>query len=165
MASVQALAHGWLSNTPSERAAMDSITTLEPGRAILGHTRAYLMELRYRDPERIRWLMGADGASSASGIGLSIDEADAALLRGDYNTASHCYIRRLKAVNDHDAWIGLAIVLQRAEPSASSWLLSEQPELVAAVHAYLLALRGEAPDVNEFIDWLAERLMASGTAE
>jgi hypothetical protein len=165
MASVEALAHDWLSDTLGERAATTRVTALESGATTLGQARAYLMELRYRDPERIRWLMEGSGGSTAPRILLAIDEADTALLRGDYVTASRCYIKRLKTANDNDAWIGLAIVLPREGSAASSWLLAEQPELVAAVHVYLRALRDQAPDVNGLIDWLAGRLMTSGTAE
>lgn len=160
--SVEALARDWLSNIPGKRNAMDSITALDPAKVSLGQTRAYLMESRYRDPERIRWLTEFGGNSSAPRAGLVLDEADAALLRGDYDSAFRCYIRRLKATSDHDAWVGLAIVSHRAEPSASSsWVLSEQPELVAAVHAHLCAVRCEPRSLEEFIEWIAERLIAA----
>lgn len=165
IASVQALARDWLSKAFGERAAIGRVVVMEPGPAALGQTRAYLMELRYRDPERIRWLIKPSGTSTSSRMGFPLDEADIALLRGDYDSASRGYIERLKAANDRDAWIGLAIVSQRAGISASAQLLSKEPELVAAVHAYLRALRGEVPDMNQFIDWLTGRLAASGGDE
>jgi hypothetical protein len=41
-------------------------------------------------------------------------------------------------------------------PPASAWILSERPEVVAAVHIRLRTLHGTAPDTSRLVEWLAE---------
>ncbi len=128
-----------------------------PGRSPQpGHTRAYLLEARYRDPSRLSLLLDVGPAvSDPAGTPRSVSEGDAALLRGDDMTATHCYLRRLEAADDADAWAGLAVVLRRSGPSRSASLLTRRPEVAAALCARLRALRGQAPDVWRLLDWLA----------
>ncbi len=121
---------------------------------------APLLAARYRDPARLSRLLDTSrDAPGQAGVRPPVDEADAALLRGDDATAARCYLRRLEYSDDADAWAGLAIVLRRTGPPAPARLLRERPEVAAAVHARLHALIGKPPNVLRLLGWLADAVV------
>ena len=158
--AVTAFANAWLSGTPviQYRADMDSVlATRSP---TVGPILGYFMEMRYRDPSRFELLMRRGNAKDTlSKFIQRLTEADIALLHLDNTTALREYSRRLRVHSEFDAWIGLAIALQHLSPSASAWVLTERPELVAAVYSRIRAICGESPDPIDLIEWLDECLV------
>jgi HEXXH motif-containing protein len=155
--AVDALAYAWLSGRPAVQEVGNITSVLKPSGTVLGQMRAFLLELRYRDPMQIHSLMNTGRLKGPlSKIVVSIDEADLALLLGDDSAAAHGYLQRLQTADDADALVGLAVALQGLGPPASAWILWERPEVVAAVHARLRAIHGAAPNTSRLVEWLAE---------
>jgi hypothetical protein len=105
-----------------------------------------LLELRLRDPRRLRRLLAGDGEA--------IDAADAAFVQGDNVTARNAYLRRV-TMGDIEAWTGLFLALHRMAGPAADSPLPQQPELIAAVFERIRAVAGAAPHPRALITWLA----------
>lgn len=165
VAQIESLVQDWLSGTSVTPTRINVATALERVRPALGSDLARLLEARYRDPARIRWLIEVgEDTICPDEMAQSIDGADAALLRGDYGTAVRGYSRRLNAMDDMRAWAGLAVALRHSGPAAAASLLAERAEVVAAVHARLRTLHGaETRDVSRLIEWLTWRLIKADT--
>jgi HEXXH motif-containing protein len=158
--TVREFANAWLSGAQKlqYRADMDSIRrTRDP---VIGPVLGYFMEARYRDPLRVELLMQGGGTGTPLGeLTERLNEADIALLHHDNNTAVREYARRLLVSSDVSAWVGLAIALQGSGSPVSAWLLTERPELVAAVYSHIYAICGESPEPMELAEWLGRCLM------
>lgn len=109
------------------------------------NTRSYLLTLRHRMPELLHSLLDADGHP--------VDEADAALIRGEYEAAASGYLRRIAHSPDTDAWGGLAIARRHSGPGDTTRLLACRPEILAALHERLHGMTGATPD--NLAGWLA----------
>ncbi|MCW2929790.1 MAG: hypothetical protein JWM19_752 [Actinomycetia bacterium] len=155
-AAVQALTSAWHCGSPAPVPLDDVTTRLVPGPlpAASANTRAYLMALRYRQPEVLRdWLAASDKA---------IDPADAALVRGDHDAAAAGYLRRIMAgtaadstTPDTDAWSGLATVRRRSAPDPIAHVYAQHPELLMAIWRQLPSRAGAHPDY--LARWLGGR--------
>jgi HEXXH motif-containing protein len=158
--AVAELARAWLSGAQVVRhgAYMDSVAqTRSPA---IGPILGYFMEMRYRDPLRFDLLMQGGATHDVLGeFARRLTEADIALLHHDDTAAVREYSLRLRTDSELGAWIGLAIALPHSSPSASTWALTERPELVAALYSRIRAIHGESPEPTELIEWLGEYLM------
>lgn len=142
------LARAWLDRAAGPPdLAHPPITVTRPSH-LLPTKRGRLLELRYRNPSGFRRSLPAE---------TGLDEADVALLYGDYVTASSLYLRRIQSDSDLDAWVGLILVKHRTAPVPEIRLLLERPEIIVALHRRLHALHGIAPDPEDLVAWLSRR--------
>jgi HEXXH motif-containing protein len=145
-AAIAALASAWRrGRPPPTRPAAVAVrlepVPLPPASATI---RNYLLWLPYRNPGELRrWLSGEH-----------IDPVDAALVCGRYDDAAVGYLRRIAAGDDRDAWAGLAVTRRHTGSAAVATLLTERPEVVAAVHDRLRGAAHAEPDALAI--WLAE---------
>ena len=156
-AAVESLVSAWRDGHPPPISPATVSVLLEPGPlpSATEKSRSYLLSLRYKDPERLRsWV--ADGAPEPEEDSTfwRIDPADAALVSGQYANAAGGYLQRISMGDDHDAWAGLAVARQHTGPAWAARLLTERPELVAALYD---RLRGSGyADPEELMNWLVE---------
>jgi HEXXH motif-containing protein len=155
-ALVAALADAWRRGRPPPLSPDEVGLQLEPvpSSPPSANIRAYLLSLRYRDPEELRCWLGRPGTvpGSAPPPGRA-DPADAALVEGHYREAAVGYLRRIAAANDGDAWTGLAVSRRHTGPSNLAKLLVERPEVVGAVYDRIG--NGARVDPEQVATWLA----------
>lgn len=127
---------------------LDSVPArLEPGPLPLAsaNMRSHLMSLRYRDPELLSRRLADDE--------WVVDPADAALIRGEFDTAAAGYLQRIAAAQDRAAWAGLAIARRRTTSAPIASIFAERPEVLAALYG-LLRDEGATPD--GLANWLGQ---------
>lgn len=157
--TIDVLARAWYSGEPASFREPDLVVAAEPVQLAgpSAQLRAYLLQLRYRDPPQFSRLMSAVGdVPGCATRAQSISEADAALLRGEFEVAAQGYRRRLGAADDTDAWIGLAVAMTRFDDPAPTQLISERPDVAAALLARLRLLQQSTPDIGLLLNWLSE---------
>lgn len=141
--AIDSLARGWLA-TPSFVPRPPGIpTTL---------TRSPRSALTDRSALIERQFSSAGGPIPAAAV-ISYGPGDLAFVRGDMADARTAYIRRLGLGADHDAWVGLVLVLQRLGSLADAWRVAQHIEVVAAVSDRISAMAGENPDPQALLMW------------
>jgi HEXXH motif-containing protein len=127
-AAADSLARAWLDGSPPPPDLIAAPPALAPATP-LPDGLFRLLELRYRDPERLEIRLGArDG----------IDSSDAAFLRANYAEAIDGYARRAASGQDPQAWIGLMLALRRLTGRADDWPVPTRPDLAAAIYERVL---------------------------
>jgi HEXXH motif-containing protein len=106
--------------------------------------RGRLLHMRYQDPQRYQRL-------SAAGL-RDVGTADGLLIRGDWNAAVAAYRAEIAAQARPDAWIGLALAINRLPDSPSRQIFATRLPLLFEVHA-CLADQGIHRDPLEIAAW------------
>jgi HEXXH motif-containing protein len=152
--TIDSLAAAWRrgARPPIALPAIDAAVQRGSMPAVADNIRSYFLMLRYRDPERFhRWM--SDGRTSEGSGSSWIDSADAGLALGDYAAAADGYLRRIAAGGDPDAWAGLAIARVHTGPASVARILTERPEVAAALYNRLQDCC--QPDPDQIAVWLA----------
>lgn len=146
-AAVESLAAAWHRGARPPVTPAGVTVSLEPGPlpGAEDNMRAYLLTLRYQDPEGLRDACEQRGA----------DPADVALAAGEYEVAAAGYRTRIAHGDDGDAWAGLAVACRHTRAASDAQLLADRPEVVAALYR---RLRGsDLVPVGTLLGWLANQ--------
>jgi HEXXH motif-containing protein len=148
-AAIESLAAAWRSGDAPPASLAGVGLTLRPGSlpAVTANARAYLLALRHADPGQLRRLLS--GGRSADGW---IDPIDRLLVTERHAAAGAGYRQRLASDDDPDTWAGLAVASRHAGSPRLGRLLTERPEVAAALCD---RLRDGRLDFAPVLAWLA----------
>jgi hypothetical protein len=136
--ALRELAEAWIDGHHRVSVPVRSRVVAEPVRPLPPGPRARLLEL------------GCGGYGDAP---PALHPADRALLDGRYAEAAEAYEHLIVTGDDSDAWAGIALCRLRLRTPGP---LAHRPEVVAGLHARLLARTGRRVAPGRLDHWLAE---------
>lgn len=146
--TIDALAHAWLSNRNSTFSQQPLPSEVIPYQYHLKSDLSRLLDLRYRDPLRLDWLIRVEN---------SVQPCDLALLTGNYEKAKDEYSHLISEKDDRSGWVGL--LLTRYIIAGEVQATTQRPEIAVGVYERIRALTGIPPNAQNLITWLNEVLI------
>jgi HEXXH motif-containing protein len=140
--AVDSLARTWLVRPYSDPRQLDIPTMLTPSSTSGLTDRSGFLER----------LLASSGAPTSARTVIPHGAGDIAFIRGDMAEAKTAYARAV-AHGDHDAWIGLVLVLRRMGIFGDNWNFGRRIQVVAAISDRVRAMTGQSPDAQTLLMW------------